>query len=118
MIKRLQNAPTLFKQQREIATLEDAIKIHSLILRAPVFVPMIKYAWFASKLITERSIFLNVDDVCFPLTNLKKPCSCQLKDVCFIQCAWCKSTLCFKCFYDDYHAKICTLSEDSKENSE
>lgn len=88
-MKRLQTAPALLKQQREIATREDAIRIHSLVLHqlsAPVFVPLVQYAWFASKLIIERSIFINVNDICFPLTNLKIPCSC--KDVSFIQCAW------------------------------
>ncbi|EFN69938.1 hypothetical protein EAG_08383, partial [Camponotus floridanus] len=63
-----QNCPTLLNQQREIGTREDAIKIHSLLLHqlcAPVFKSMILYAWHASKLIEDRPIFLNLNEICF-----------------------------------------------------
>lgn len=110
-IKRLQNASVLLKQKREITTREDIIKIHSLLLhqlRAPIFTSMIQYAWYASKLIDNRPIFLNVNEVCFPLSMLRKPCFC--KAVAFIKCAWCASELCFKCFYDNYHPNVCKHS--------
>jgi hypothetical protein len=108
LIKRLQNNSALLKDQREIASREDAIKIHSLVhyqLSAPVFSPMLKYAWFAAKLIQDRSVFLNVNDVCFPLALLKKNCACN--NVSFIKCAWCEQNLCFTCFYDKYHPNNC-----------
>ncbi|XP_071573952.1 uncharacterized protein [Temnothorax nylanderi] len=110
-IKRLQNCSFSLQQQREIGTREDAIKIHSLLLHqlsAPVFQPMLLYAWYASKLIEERPIFLNMNDICFPITVVKKLCIC--KSVGFIQCAHCKKILCFECFYDKYHPKTCNLS--------
>lgn len=109
LLKHLQNAPTLLYEQREIASREDAIKIHSLILHqlsAPVFHSMLQYAWFASKLISDRTIFLNVKQLCFPSSLLKQKCAC--KQVGFIQCAWCTCVLCFTCFYDCYHPKVCT----------
>ena len=76
------------KDKREIAPREDGIKINSIVhhqLSASIFSPMIKYAWFAAKFIEERSIFLTVNDVCFPLSLLKKHCAC--KDVSFIKCS-------------------------------
>ena len=47
MVKKIQNASDLLKEQREIASCEDAIKIHSLTLHqlsASVFEKMIEYA--------------------------------------------------------------------------
>ena len=58
--KRLQNAPALLKEQREIASKEDAVRLHSLLLHqfsAPAFQPMLKYGWFASKLVEKKPIF-------------------------------------------------------------
>ena len=115
-LKRLQNAPTLLQEKREIASREDVIKIHSLILHqlnAPVFLLMIKYAWFASKLTSERPSFLNVNDVCFPVSLLKTKCAC--KKIGFIKCVWCKSVLCFTCFFDLNHSKVCTVTEQDDE---
>lgn len=115
-LKRLQNAPTLLQEQREIASREDAIKLHSLILHqlsAPVFIPMIKYAWFASKLSSDRSIFLNVNEVCFPTSLLKTKCACQ--KVGFVKCSWCEIVLCFNCFFYVYHPKVCKIKEKDNE---
>ena len=47
VVKKIQNASDLLKEQREIASCEDAIKIHSLTLHqlsASVFEKMIEYA--------------------------------------------------------------------------
>lgn len=117
-IKRIQNAPDLLKNDREIASTEDSIQIRSLILHqlsAPAFSPMIKYAWFASKLIEERPLFLNVNEVCFPITLLKAQCACNA--VAFIKCARCFSVLCFGCFYDKYHPQFCSnVTSDDSDN--
>lgn len=118
-IKKLQNCPTLLQQQREIGAREDAIKIHSLLLHqlsAPVFKPMLLYAWYASKLIEERPIFLNMNEICFSISIIKKSCSC--KNVGFIQCAHCKKILCFVCFYDEYHPKTCNSSENESHSED
>jgi hypothetical protein len=64
---------------------------------------MIKYAWFASKLTSNRCIFNTVNEVCFPVTLMRNKCICN--GVPFIKCAWCEVTLCFKCFYNEYHPK-------------
>ena len=68
VIKKLQNVPDLLKTNREIASGKDAIKIHSLILHqlsSPDFSDMIKCACFALKLIEERTIFMNLNEM-FP----------------------------------------------------
>lgn len=111
LIKKLQSTSQLLQEQREISSREDAIKIHSVvhyILSVPVFSNMIKYAWFGSKLMNNKPIFRNVNEVCFPLTLIKNKCSCG--QVSFIQCSWCENNLCFKCLYDDYHPKTCKSS--------
>ncbi|XP_025160571.1 uncharacterized protein LOC112589900 [Harpegnathos saltator] len=108
LIKRLQNAPILIKEEREIASREDAIKIHSIVhhqLSAPSFENMIKYAWYAAKLLEERNFFSNVNDICFPPTIAKQKCPCT--EISFIKCAWCAICFCFKCFYDIYHPNKC-----------
>ena len=116
MIKRLQNSSALLKDKWEIASCEDAIKINSIVhqLSASIFTPMIKYAWFVAKLIEERSIFKNVNNICFPLSLFKKHCAC--KDVLFIKCSWCEQTLSFVCFYDKYHPNNCNPESVDSEN--
>ncbi|XP_020292188.1 uncharacterized protein LOC109858896 [Pseudomyrmex gracilis] len=109
-IKRLQNCSTLIEQNREITSHEDCIKIHSIIhhqLSAPSFQNMLQYAWFASKLTNEREVFMNVNEVCFPIDILKKLCEC--KNTAFIRCAHCQENYCFACFYDKYHPALCIV---------
>ena len=83
-IKKLQNCTYLLKNNREIANREDAIKIHFLVhnqLSAPIFCDMLKYAWFASQITNERSLFKNVNKVCFPnsLNQIKcKDCAHEM----------------------------------------
>lgn len=76
-LKCLQNCFTLLREQQEISTRKDAIKIHSLLLHqlnASIFKPMILYALFASKLIEERPLFLNVNEICFPTSIMQTVC--------------------------------------------
>jgi hypothetical protein len=87
-VKKTQNTSDVLKEQREIASREDTIKINSLThhqLNAPVFEKMIEYTWFASKLTSTRPIFQNVNEVFFPLSLIKRKCNCN--GVPFINCA-------------------------------
>jgi len=114
LIKRLQNCSYLIEQNREISSRDDCIKIHSIVhhqLSSPIFIDMLRYAWFASKLCDEREIFLNVNQVCFPIDVLKTPCTC--KNAAFIRCARCAINLCFYCFYDQYHPASCKGTTES-----
>lgn len=62
-------------RNKELHDRTDALKIHALIhnqLSAPIFQDMLLYAWYASKLIPNRRVFCNVNQVCFPLSALQK----------------------------------------------
>lgn len=90
-VQKIRDCPYLLQNKRDISSGEDAIKIHSLLhhqLMAPIFRPM-DYVWFASGFVTERSVFLNVKQVCFFVDTLKKPkCQCDQQPP-FIQCFYC-----------------------------
>ncbi|KAL0125177.1 hypothetical protein PUN28_004366 [Cardiocondyla obscurior] len=118
-VKRFHNFPGVYEKQEELQTLEGVIKLHSLLLHqlsAPVFEPMILYAWFASKLIEDEPKMINIKDICFPVEILKNLCSCN--NVGFIRCAHCNLILCIDCFYDLYHPKTCNLVLYKKEISD
>lgn len=109
LIKRLQNCAYIIEKNREINGREDCIKIQSIVhhqLSAPIFSDMLQYAWFAAKLSDERTIFMNVNQVCFATDVLKNPCEC--KNSAFITCARCRKNYCFPCFYDEYHPASCS----------
>lgn len=108
-IKKLQNCTELLKENRQIHSREDAIKINSLVhhqLGSPVFRDMIRYAWFKSHLISDNPFFRNVKEVCFPDKVSTEKCLCE--KVAFVICARCTLPLCFHCFYDDYHPQSCS----------
>jgi len=109
LIKRLQYSVYLIGQGREINSREDCIKIHSIVhhqLSSNLFRSMIQYAWFASGLSNCRSVFMNVNEVCFPTDLLKTTCSCEKSS--FIRCARCRVVLCFSLFYDGDHCISCS----------
>jgi hypothetical protein len=111
-IKQIQDCTHILQQNRQLSSREDAIKIHSLIhsqLSSDVFNNMIKYAWYASKLIPERNVFFNVNQICFPPDIRKQNCACSMTS--FIQCANCRKFLCFTCFYDMYHPNYCAAKQ-------
>ncbi|KAJ4426790.1 hypothetical protein ANN_26589 [Periplaneta americana] len=54
-------------------------------LPVPIFKAMIKYAWYASKLINEREVFVKVKDICFAAEVRKNVCDCGQPS--FICCA-------------------------------
>ena len=88
-IKKIQNAIEILQNNRELLRREDAIKIYSFIhnqLSAPVFNAMIKYSWYAIKLISHRFIFFNVNQVYFPDVRKAK---CSYNNMAFIKCSYC-----------------------------
>lgn len=118
-IKRLQNSTHLLKEDRQINSRDDALKIHSLIhhqLLAPIFEDMLQYAWFAAKLTPNIRVFQNVNEVCFPYKIHKDKCGCG--GIPFISCSWCREPLCFPCFYDGFHPPICQHTDLTEEESE
>ncbi|GFT84611.1 HTH CENPB-type domain-containing protein [Trichonephila clavipes] len=118
-IKRLQNCAYIIEQDREISSREDCIKIQSLVhhqLLAPIFCCMLKYAWFAAKLCDDRTLFMNVNEICFRIDVLKNSCEC--KNSAFITCARCRNNYCFPCFYDRYPPTSCSNLALEQHNSE
>lgn len=111
-IKKLQHDIYLLQNNRAITTREDAIKIHSLIqnqFSAPIFEGMIKFAWILSNLIEveNREAFKDINEVLFSDEVLKNNCAVCEKLKAFIQCSRCRKFICFPCFYDQYHPRLC-----------
>lgn len=82
------------------------LKMHSLVynqFQAPVFKPMLKYAWIKSgytQFDEEESYeFLNVKQLLF---NEIGTCS-ECEEVSFIKCAHCGILLCFSHFLHSFH---------------
>lgn len=109
-IKKIQNAVDVLQSDKQLSSREDVIKIHSLIhhqLSADIFKNMLSYAWYSAKLVSERSLFGNVNQICFPSDVWKFKCKCE--KVAFIRCSICKKYLCFFCFYEKYHPFECKV---------
>lgn len=108
LIKRLQSKVVLIREDREINSREDCIKIHSLVhhqLGAAIFKDMIRYAWYACGAGGDKPNFQNVLEVCFPKEVYGEKCTCG--QCAFIRCAVCRQNICFKCFFDMHHPKYC-----------
>ena len=87
---------------------QDTIQIQSIAshqLSSSIFCNMILHAWYASKLCNERYIFINVNEVCFPVDILKTPSSCTKSS--YVCCSRCRNIFCFSCLYDNYHSGLC-----------
>ena len=84
----------------------NIIRLQSLIhnqMSSPIFVPMIKYAWYASDYSRENpSPFQNVEEVCFSFDceNCSEQ-SCGQSP--FITCSQCQKDLCFDHFFLSDH---------------
>jgi len=61
--------------------------------------------WFSSKLISERSYFHNVNQICFPPDIRKSYCVYNKNSL--VRCSQCNKYLYFSCFYDLYHSVQC-----------
>ncbi|KAJ4449560.1 hypothetical protein ANN_00962 [Periplaneta americana] len=67
---------------------EHRLRVFENKLSVPIFKAMLKYAWYASKLINEREVFVNVKDICFAAEVRKNVCDCGQPS--FICCGWCR----------------------------
>ncbi len=95
-----------------ITTRIGVIKFQSLLhhqLSAPIFNPMIRYAFYSSGLVEEKEKFLNVEQVCFTFAAAESTkCSRQnCEKMRFIKCSRCRDNLCFSCFYFEFHTIEC-----------
>lgn len=93
-------------------TRKGAIKFHSLLhllISAPIFIPMIKYAWYSSGLCSEKVEFLNVKQVCFTFDEnegqLCETIDCNRQR--FIKCSRCRKRICIFDLWVTDHFKFC-----------
>lgn len=72
-------------------------------LSSPLFVPMIKYAWFESGYIDHHpGDVKSVHDICFNIDATScQQSTCRLSP--FIQCSHCRKAICFEHFFEAYH---------------
>ena len=90
-----------------LAERNNVIRLHSLIhnqLSAPIFVPMIRYAWFKSGYVDANpGQFQTVVDVCFKFHQ--GHCDMEGCDsFSFIRCSYCDKILCFDHFFINFHS--------------
>ena len=83
------------------------IKIQSLVhnqLSSPRYTNLFKYSWFKSGYITEKPAeFDNPVSYSFG-DSCNTHCEIEgCRNVAIIRCGWCKKSLCFKHFYEEYH---------------
>lgn len=85
----------------------NIIKLQSLThnqLASPRYVNLFKYSWFKSGYIKEKP-----DDFENPVSfAFGEACKshCEISgcnNIAIIRCSWCKKSLCFKHYFDDYH---------------
>jgi len=85
----------------------NIIKLQSLVhnqLSSPRYENLFKYSWYASGYIAEKpDKFANPVEFSFG-DSCNTQCEIEgCKNVAVIRCSWCKKSLCFKHFYEDFH---------------
>jgi hypothetical protein len=109
LVRRIQShafkhAPNFMVYQRD-----NILKLISLsfkIMRAPLFKPMIMYAWHAAGYLDSppSARFKTPVEYCFPRgVNTKACSSVGCKSLSFILCPMCEKTWCFECYIIAYH---------------
>jgi hypothetical protein len=67
------------------------VKMHALIhnlLQAPIYRNMVRYVWYAAKLMTSCEVLYSVNKAAF-LTEVKTE-KCECRKQAFIRCSWCR----------------------------
>lgn len=104
--KKIYNEVLLHSWNVDLKQRNQIIKLHCLIhnqLSSSIFENLICYSWFRSGYLTERPIFNDVSEVCFP----KLLDNCQIFDCTrhsFINCSHCNLSLCFGHFFIEVHS--------------
>jgi len=91
----------------------NIIKLQSLIhnqLSSPRYANLIKYSWYKSGYLDVKpGEFENPVDFSFG-QSCKTHCEFEgCSNIAIIRCGWCKKSLCFKHFFEDYH--YCSVFE-------
>jgi len=88
------NCPFLAEATHELPSTKINAIIHNQ-LQAPIHSNMIKYAWYAAKLISHE-VFGSVNQASFP--DGVKTAKCECSKMAFIQCSCCCKFLFCNCF--------------------
>lgn len=105
-VKRFGEHLLITSSEIDVDERNNILKLQSLMLnqfQSNLFIPMFKYAWYKGGFIDDYIRFESLKDICFDFRQAY--CStqnCILEP--FIQCSYCRSVLCTKCFFLDYHA--------------
>ena len=107
-IKKVHQLVALDEIDVHMSDRNNIIKLVSLLhkqLSAPVFGPMIRYAWYAASLLKDDpSPFQSVLEVCFPSATTNEGCNVHnFEESVFITCAICFKKLCFTDFFAYYY---------------
>lgn len=83
----------------------NIIKLQSLVhnqFSSPRYINFFKYSWFKSGYIDKRpDTFENPVDFSYG-DSCKTHCD-LCRNIAIIRCSWCKKSLCFKHFFEEYH---------------
>ncbi|GMT17781.1 hypothetical protein PFISCL1PPCAC_22111, partial [Pristionchus fissidentatus] len=98
------NFPTFIIFQRD--PILKVISLSFTVMRAPIFKPMIQYAWHAAGYLDSAPTvrFKTPVQLCFPKSvHSTKCCSLGCMMMSFIKCPMCNFTWCFKCYVIEFH---------------
>ena len=97
----------LLKYDLNLHLRNNIIKLQSLVhnqLSSPRYYSLFKYSWYKSGYVSERpNRFENPVDFAFQRSS-RPLCDVEgCSEVTVVTCSWCKKSLCFKHFFDEYH---------------
>ncbi|XP_015118979.1 uncharacterized protein LOC107042446 [Diachasma alloeum] len=106
-IKDFSDSVILMDYDLNLHLTNDVIKLQSPThnqLSSPRYVNLFKYAWYRSSYVeTKPDQFENPVHFAFG-ESCKSHCEIPgCTNIAIIRCSWCKKSLCFKHFFDDYH---------------
>lgn len=106
-VRRFSDTAILMQYDINLHLRNNIIKLQSLVhnqLSSPRYINLFKYSWYKSGYINVRpDTFENPVDFSFG-DSCKIQCEVPgCSNVAVVRCSWCKKSLCFKHFYEEYH---------------
>lgn len=104
-VRKISDAVILFGSDINLHERNNIIKLQSIThnqLSSPRFKNVFKYAWYKSGYLNEKPpAFENPVEYCFQI--VEDPICKICGDIAIIKCAWCKTLLCLKHLFIEYH---------------
>ena len=106
-VRHFSDSVILMNHDTNLHIRNNIIKLQSLVhnqLTSPRYTNLFKYSWYKSGYIAEKpGKFENPVDFSFG-DSCKTHCDILgCTNIAVIRCSWCKKSLCFKHFFDEYH---------------